>query len=45
MASWRGDLTEDFLRYEFNWGGGGLIFGLDYFWNFTVVEGFWGQSM
>ena len=29
---WRGDLTEGFLRYEF----GGLIFGGDYFRNFTV---------
>ena len=29
---WRGDLTEDFLRYEF----GGLIFGGAYFWNLTV---------
>ena len=28
----RGDLTEGFLRYEF----GGLIFGGDYFRNFTV---------
>ena len=30
---WRGDLTEDFLRYEF----GGLIFGGAYFRNFTVL--------
>ena len=30
----RGDLTEDFLRYEF----GGLIFGSAYFWNFTVLS-------
>ena len=29
---WRGDLTEGFFRYEF-WG---LIFGVAYFWNFTV---------
>ena len=29
---WRGDLTECFLRYQF----GGLIFGGDYFRNFTV---------
>ena len=29
---WRGDLTEDFLRYLF----GGLIFGGAYFRNFTV---------
>ena len=28
----RGDLTKDFLRYDF----GGLIFGGAYFWNFTV---------
>ena len=31
---WRGNLTEGFLRYEF----GGLIFGGDYFRNFTVSE-------
>ena len=30
---WRGDLTEDFLRYDF----GGLIFGGAYFRNFTVA--------
>ena len=30
---WRGDLTEDFLRYLF----GGLIFGGAYFRNFTVL--------
>ena len=29
---WRGNLTEDFLRYRF----GGLIFGGAYFRNFTV---------
>ena len=29
---WRGDLTEDFLHYQF----GGLIFGGAYFRNFTV---------
>ena len=29
---WRGDLTEDILRYRF----GGLIFGGAYFRNFTV---------
>ena len=40
---WRGNLTEDFLPYEFNWGGG--IFGLDYFRNFTAFEGVWGKSM
>ena len=37
---WRGDLTEDFLRYEF--GGGGLYFegvihGRAHFRNFAVV--------
>ena len=31
---WRGDLTEDFLRYPL----GGLIFGGAYFRNFTVYE-------
>ena len=31
---WRGDLTEDFLRYRF----GGLIFGGPYFRNFTVAR-------
>ena len=31
---WRGDLTEDFLRYPF----GGLIFGGAYFRNFTVLN-------
>ena len=31
---WRGDLTEDFLRYEF----GRLIHGEAYFRNFTVVD-------
>ena len=31
---WRGDLTEDFLRYPF----GGLIHGGAYFRNFTVFE-------
>ena len=31
---WRGNLTEGFLRYEL----GGLIFGGDYFRNFTVSE-------
>ena len=30
---WRGDLTEDFLRYPF----GGLIFGGAYFRNFMVL--------
>ena len=30
---WRGDLTEDFLRYEF----GGLVFGGAYFRNYTVL--------
>ena len=30
---WRGDLTEDFLRYRI----GGLIFGGAYFRNFTVT--------
>ena len=29
---WKGDLTEDLLRYQF----GGLIFGGAYFRNFTV---------
>ena len=37
---WRGDLTEDFLRYKF----GGLIFGVAYTWrglfsDFTVFQG------
>ena len=31
---WRGDFTEDFLRYRF----GRLIFGGAYFRNFTVYE-------
>ena len=31
---WRGDLTEDFLRYRF----GGLIFGGAYFRNFTLFS-------
>ena len=31
---WRGDLTEGFLRYEFE----GLIFGGAYFRNFTVFS-------
>ena len=31
---WRGDLTEDFLRYRF----GALIFGGAYFRNFTVFH-------
>ena len=31
---WRGDLTEGFLRYEFE----GLIIGEAYFRNFTVYE-------
>ena len=31
---WRGDLTEDFLRYRI----GGLIFGGAYFRNFTVSD-------
>ena len=30
----RGDLTEGFLRYDFE----GLIFGGAYFWNFTVCK-------
>ena len=30
---WRGNLSEVFLRYEF----GGLVFGGDYFRNFTVT--------
>ena len=39
---WRGDLTEDFLRYEFGGGGGGLYFegvihGRAHFQNFAVV--------
>ena len=38
---WRGDLTEDFLRYEFGGGGGlyfeGVIHGRAHFRNFTVV--------
>ena len=33
---WRGDLTEGFLRYEFE----GLIFGGAYFRNFTVFNTF-----
>ena len=36
---WRGDLTEDFLRYPFG-GGGGLIFRGAYFRNFTVCPEF-----
>ena len=38
---WRGDLTEDFLRYEFGGGGGlyfeGVIHGRAHFRNFAVV--------
>ena len=33
---WRGDLTEDFLRYEF--GGGGLIFWGGYTWKGSFSE-------
>ena len=36
---WRGNLTEDFLPYEFNWGGGGYIWiGL-----FSEFYGIWGS--
>ena len=41
---WRGNLTEDFLPTSLI-GGEGLIFGLDYFRNFTAFGGIRGQSM
>ena len=34
----RGDLTEDFRRYELGLGGGGVIHGGAYFRNFTVFH-------